>query len=88
MSGLKVNFGKSKLYGVNVNQGFLKIASRFLHCVIESMPLFIQVLGWCEHEAFVYLASNDRYCSKEIAFLEEQICEPWRDFLLWLIGVG
>jgi hypothetical protein len=36
-SGLKVNFGKSKVMGVNVSNDFLGVAERFLHCSRASL---------------------------------------------------
>jgi hypothetical protein len=38
MSGLKVNFSKSKLYGINVESGLLSVAAKFLNCLLGSMP--------------------------------------------------
>ncbi|CAJ2656345.1 unnamed protein product [Trifolium pratense] len=38
VSGLKVNFYKSKLYGINLDDNFLSAASSFLHCEVESIP--------------------------------------------------
>jgi hypothetical protein len=32
MSGLKVNFIKSRLMGVHVEESFLRVASKFLNC--------------------------------------------------------
>jgi hypothetical protein len=37
-SGHKVNFGKSKVMGVNVNDDFLSVTERFLHCSRASLP--------------------------------------------------
>ncbi|MCI25653.1 RNA-directed DNA polymerase (Reverse transcriptase), partial [Trifolium medium] len=37
-SGLKVNFAKSCVMGVNVSSDFLDLAERFLHCRIGSLP--------------------------------------------------
>jgi hypothetical protein len=37
-SGLKVNFAKSYVMGVNVGAGFLGLAERFLHCRVGSVP--------------------------------------------------
>jgi hypothetical protein len=37
-SGLKVNFYKSSIMGVNVSTEFLGVAERFLHCRIGSIP--------------------------------------------------
>jgi hypothetical protein len=39
VSGLKVNFFKSKLYGINLDDNFLGASSAFLHCGVESIPL-------------------------------------------------
>jgi hypothetical protein len=36
-SGLKVNFYKSSIMGVNVSSDFLGVAERFLHCIIGSI---------------------------------------------------
>jgi hypothetical protein len=38
VSGLKVNFWKSSLIGVNVSDEFLGMASNFLHCRIGNTP--------------------------------------------------
>jgi hypothetical protein len=38
MSGLKVNFFKSRLLGVNVDEPFLRVASRFLNCKLGKFP--------------------------------------------------
>jgi hypothetical protein len=38
VSGLKVNFHTSKLYGINLDDNFLRAASSFLNCEVESIP--------------------------------------------------
>lgn len=38
VSGLKVNFTKSSVMGVNVSSDFLGVAERFLHCRVGSLP--------------------------------------------------
>ncbi|GAU43034.1 hypothetical protein TSUD_12890 [Trifolium subterraneum] len=38
VSGLKVNFHKSKLYGINIEDHFLRASSSFLHYEVESIP--------------------------------------------------
>lgn len=38
MSGLKVNFSKSSLIGVNVDVDFLPTAEGFLHCKVATLP--------------------------------------------------
>jgi hypothetical protein len=38
VSGLKVNFYKSKLYGINLEDNFMSAASSFLHCGVDSIP--------------------------------------------------
>jgi hypothetical protein len=38
VSGLKVNFSKSRLFGVNIPPNFLEGAASFLHCIIGSLP--------------------------------------------------
>jgi hypothetical protein len=38
VSGLKVNFNKSKLYGINLDDSFLRASSLFLHCEVDSIP--------------------------------------------------
>jgi hypothetical protein len=35
---LKVNFFKSKLYGVNLEDNFLQASLAFLHCGVDSIP--------------------------------------------------
>ncbi|PNX79011.1 ribonuclease H, partial [Trifolium pratense] len=38
VSGMKINFVKSKLYGINVEESFLEATSNFLLCRAESIP--------------------------------------------------
>ncbi|KAK2427031.1 SKP1 protein 1B [Trifolium repens] len=38
VSGLKVNFHKSKLYGINLDGSFLGASSSFLHCEVDYIP--------------------------------------------------
>ncbi|XP_058741746.1 uncharacterized protein LOC131614136 [Vicia villosa] len=38
MSGLKVNFGKSSILGVNLSSRIIAMSSAFLNCVIGVMP--------------------------------------------------
>jgi hypothetical protein len=38
VSGLKVNFWKSKIMGINVSQEFMCLASTFLNCRMGSIP--------------------------------------------------
>lgn len=38
VSGLKVNFNKSKIIGVNLSNTFLEQTSLFLHCQSEAIP--------------------------------------------------
>ncbi|PNX89544.1 ribonuclease H, partial [Trifolium pratense] len=38
VSGMKINFVKSKLYGINVGERFLEAAANFLLCKSESIP--------------------------------------------------
>ncbi|GLT33516.1 hypothetical protein SLA2020_080980 [Shorea laevis] len=38
ISGLKVNFNKSHLYGFNVSEGWLKRAAAILHCEVGKVP--------------------------------------------------
>jgi hypothetical protein len=38
ISGLKVNFHKSNIFGVNVHNSFLEGAASFLHCKVRSLP--------------------------------------------------
>jgi exonuclease III len=38
ISGLKVNFSKSNIIGVNVQNSFLEGAASFLHCKVRSLP--------------------------------------------------
>jgi hypothetical protein len=45
VSGLKVNFFKSKLYGVNLEDNFLCAASTFLNCGVDAIPFrFLGIL--------------------------------------------
>jgi hypothetical protein len=38
MFGLKVNFSKSKLYGINLESGLLSVAAKLLNCKLGNMP--------------------------------------------------
>ncbi|XP_058725510.1 uncharacterized protein LOC131596787 [Vicia villosa] len=38
MSGLRINFSKSNIYGINVGDWFLEAASSFLSCKVSSLP--------------------------------------------------
>jgi hypothetical protein len=38
VSGLKVNCHKSKLYGINLDDNFLRASSSFLNCEVDSIP--------------------------------------------------
>lgn len=38
VSGLRVNFAKRNLFGINPPENFLVIASHFLSCSIDSLP--------------------------------------------------
>jgi hypothetical protein len=38
MSGLKVNFSKSNLIGINIEGGFLQVAAKFLKCKLGKLP--------------------------------------------------
>ncbi|XP_045810014.1 uncharacterized protein LOC123904385 [Trifolium pratense] len=38
VSGLKVNFYKSKLYGIKLEDNFLRASLAYLHCEVESIP--------------------------------------------------
>ncbi|XP_058757847.1 uncharacterized protein LOC131631081 [Vicia villosa] len=44
MSGLRINFHKSNIYGINVGEGYLEAASTFLLCKVDSLPFkFLRV---------------------------------------------
>lgn len=38
MTGLKINFIKSKLYGIKVSDWLIESASSFLNCDVDSLP--------------------------------------------------
>lgn len=38
ISGLRVNFHKSKVYGIHASQYFLQAASTFLSCIVGLLP--------------------------------------------------
>jgi hypothetical protein len=52
VSGLKVNFFKGKLYGINLDDSFLYAASSFFHCEVDAaipfrllgIPLLVLIL--------------------------------------------
>ncbi|PNX93719.1 ribonuclease H [Trifolium pratense] len=46
ISGLKVNFHKSKLFGINLEDGFLDLAASFLKCRIGNFPFIYLDLRW------------------------------------------
>lgn len=54
VSGLKVNFFKSNIYGVNVDESFMETSSHFLSCCIDILPF--KFLG-------IHVDSNPRRCS-------------------------
>jgi hypothetical protein len=48
VSGLKINFVKSKLYGINVGTRFLEAGSSFLSCRSDMVPFkFLGYPGGC-----------------------------------------
>lgn len=53
VSGLKVNFSKSNLFGLNLDENFLHIASSFLSCCIRKIPF--KFLG-------IFVGANPRKC--------------------------
>ncbi|GAU35808.1 hypothetical protein TSUD_155830 [Trifolium subterraneum] len=63
-SGLKVNFGKSRVIGVNVSMNFLGLAERFLHCSVDSL-------------SFTYLGlpvgTNPQECPLGIDFMSKRL---------------
>jgi hypothetical protein len=46
ISGLKINFSKSCLVGVNVGSSFLEGAYSFLHCQVGKMPFIYLGVPW------------------------------------------
>lgn len=58
ISGLRVNFLKSKVYGINLNDSFLQAASSFFSCSVDSIHTF-QILG-----------ANLRRCSTWVQVVE------------------
>jgi hypothetical protein len=61
VSGLKVNFHKSCLMGVNVSTGFLGMASSFLNCKVGSLPFMYLGLPVGANARKCLLGS--RYCN-------------------------
>lgn len=54
VSGLKVNFFKSKLYGVHVKDRFLMVVSHFLSFIVDAIPFkFLGVLVGCNPRRYV-----------------------------------
>ncbi|XP_058760611.1 uncharacterized protein LOC131633951 [Vicia villosa] len=53
ISGLKVNFSKSKVYGVNLQKSFMDSVSQFLSCCRDVLPF--KFLG-------IFVGSNPRRC--------------------------
>jgi len=53
VSGLRINFHKSSIYGINIDGLFLQAAENFLHCNIGILPL--KFLG-------IPIGANPRKC--------------------------
>jgi hypothetical protein len=47
MSGIKVNFAKSRLMGVNIEDSFMSIAAKFLNCKLGKLPFTYLGLPVC-----------------------------------------
>jgi hypothetical protein len=80
VSGLKVNFFKSKLYGINLDERFLSASSSFLHCGVESIPF--QCLG-------IPMDANPRRRATWIPILDsmkKRLC-GWNGCLLCIGGM-
>ncbi|GAU50582.1 hypothetical protein TSUD_283130 [Trifolium subterraneum] len=95
VSGLKVNFYKSKLYGINLDDSFLHASSAFLHCGVDSIPFrFLGIPKWrCLNDRATpwYELLRFRYGSFVANFLYGEGKEGlkkasiwWRD--LWKLG--
>ncbi|XP_058770098.1 uncharacterized protein LOC131643795 [Vicia villosa] len=54
ISGMKVNFSKSKIYGMNLQESFMESASQFLTCCRDDLPF--KFLG-------IMVGSNPRRCA-------------------------
>ncbi|GAU32122.1 hypothetical protein TSUD_218730 [Trifolium subterraneum] len=79
VSGLKVNFHKSKLYGINLDDGFLRASSAFLNCGVDSIPF--RFLG-------IPVGENPRRKSTWAPILEsmKKILSTWNGSLLSIGG--
>ncbi|PNX74904.1 cysteine-rich receptor-like protein kinase, partial [Trifolium pratense] len=98
VSGLKVNVNKSKLYGVNLEDRFLRASSYFLHCGVDSIPfrfLGIPVASVCVVKELVSIqrkflwggrygsfAANFLYGEGRVGLNKASI--GWRD--IWRLG--
>lgn len=69
--GLKVNFSKSNLFGLNLDESFLHVASAFLSCCIAKVPF--KFLG-------IPVGANPRRCSTWFAVVEamKKKCATWK----------
>ena len=80
VSGLRVNFFKSKLYGINLEERFMQAASSFLPCCIDSVPF--KFLG-------IPVGSNPRRCSTWKPVIEnlQKRLSNWKESIcLWGVG--
>jgi hypothetical protein len=79
VSGLKVNFFKSKIYGINVEDSFMRAASNFLSCNIDSIPF--RFLG-------IPVGANPRRCATWSPILNsiKSKLSSWRGRMLSIGG--
>jgi hypothetical protein len=80
VSGLKVNFHKSKLYGVNLDDCFLRASWSFLHCEVDSISF--RFLG-------IPVGANPRHRAtwspiQHVFFNCDVIVQVWDYIFKWL----
>jgi hypothetical protein len=79
VSGLKVNFFKSKIYGINVEDSFMRAASNFVPCNTDSIPF--RFLG-------IPVGANPRRCATWSPILNsiKSKLSSWRGRMLSIGG--
>lgn len=75
VSSLKINFHKSNLFGINVDDGFLMAASHFLHCSIGVLPFkFLGLpIGANPRRSGTWKPVIDKMCSRLSSWKGKQL---------------
>lgn len=77
VSGLKVNFLKSRLIGINLSQQFLLATTKFISCRIEDKSFsFLRIP--IQSEKGVMVETSCSKAKRYSSILEREISHPWR----------